>query len=104
MHVGRASVSRSAWYCGPVLGSIALGFFIVGVIFAVLPKSHFTGTVSVICFGFAFVCGMVLALVRNWCRGNLNSTIIVQNNVNHTHADMSREPLVTQAILASGTI
>ena len=101
MHVGRASVSRSAWYCGPVLGSIALGFFVVGVIFAVLPKSHVTGTVSVICFGFAFACGMVLSVVRGWCRGNWISNVVVQNNVNHNHGDMSRVPLV-QPVISSG--
>ena len=103
MHVGRASVSRSAWYCGPVLGSIALGFFVVGVIFAVLPKSHVTGTVSVICFGFAFACGMVLSVVRGWCCGNVVSNIVVQNNVNHTHGDTSRVPLV-QPVISSGII
>jgi hypothetical protein len=47
---------------------------------------------------------MVLSWTRGWCRGNLNSTIIVQNNVNHTHADMSREPLVKEGILANGII
>jgi hypothetical protein len=104
MHVGRASVSRSAWYCGPVLGFIALGFFVVGVIFAVLPKSHVTGTVSVICFGFAFACGVVLSVVRGWCRGNWISNVVVQNNVTHNHPDMSREPLVKQELFASGTI
>jgi hypothetical protein len=104
MHAQQKSASRSVSVCGPMLGIIAVGFFVVGVIFAVLPKSHFTGTVSAICFGFAFACGMVLSLIRGWCRSNITSNIVVQNNVNHNNGDMSRVPLVQPGILASGTI
>jgi len=104
MPVGRVSASRSAWYCGPVLGIIAAGFFVVGVIFAVLPKSHFTGMMAAIFFGFAFACGMVLSWTRGWCRGNWTSNVVVQNNVTHNHPDVSREPLVKQEPFASGTI
>ena len=61
---------------GPMLGIIGAVFFVVGVIvFAVPPMSDVKAIVGGIFLGFAFLCLMVISIIRGWCWSHSHVTV-----------------------------
>ncbi len=75
---------------GPTLGIIGAVFFVVGVIvFAVPPMSDVKAIVGGIFLGFAFLCLMVVSVIRGWCWSHTKVTI---------KGDTNRVPVVISGI------
>ena len=75
---------------GPTLGIIGALFFVVGVVvFTVPPMSDVKAIVAGIFLGFAFLCLMVVSVIRRWCWSNTRVTI---------HGDANSVPVVIPTI------
>ncbi len=75
---------------GPILGIIGAVFFVVGVVvFTVPPMSDVKAVVAGIFLGFAFLCLMVVSVIRGWCWSHTRVTI---------KGDASRVPVVISGI------
>ncbi len=62
-----AHTFRTSKTVGPALGFIGAGCLIVGVWFANLPKSDFTGAMAGGFISLAFVCFIVASCSQGWC-------------------------------------
>ncbi len=62
-----AHTFRTSKTVGPTLGFIGAGCLIVGVWFANLPKSDFTGAMAGGFIPLAFVCFIVASCSQGWC-------------------------------------
>jgi hypothetical protein len=61
---------------GPILGIIGAVFFVVGVVvFALPPMSDVKTIVGGIFLGFAFLCLMVISIIRGWCWSHSHVTV-----------------------------